>query len=99
MWISKKKLNEMENRIASLERNQKASPWELGTVDLQGLVEKLPKFIKEKGKTVNIEKRIADLEVQVQSQQEVINLRPDGQMHSKQSLKEAFREAFRSLEE
>lgn len=48
MFISRKEYNELVNRIEQLERKSFAHTFDFGTVDLEQLCRKLPKFIDKK---------------------------------------------------
>lgn len=48
MFISKRKYNELINRIEQLERKVTASTFDFGVVDLEQLCRKLPDFVNKR---------------------------------------------------
>lgn len=48
MFISKKKYNELINRIEQLEKKATAHTFDFGEVDLEKLCRKLPKFVDKR---------------------------------------------------
>lgn len=48
MFISKRKYNELINRIEQLERKATAHTFDFGVVDLEQLCRKLPKFVDKR---------------------------------------------------
>lgn len=73
MFVSKKKFNQLAERVTLLEKNSTVNSFEYGKLTLQDLVRKLPKIIKKHSNPLHImvdAKKIATVNIPAAQEEE-----------------------------